>query len=77
MNTNTNQLQFTADLLNEHLNRTAYQVIDGKLTNESADIEVTFDGKEYTLTAKGEVIRFTNYVPVLLADDLLRYYIKH
>lgn len=77
MNTNTNQLQFTADLLNEHLNRTAYQVIDGKLTNDSADLEVTFDGNEYTLTAKGEVIRFRNFAPVQLGDHLLRYYTKH
>ena len=75
--TDTKQLQFTADILNEHLNRTAYQVIDGKLTNDSADFEVTFDGNEYTLTTKGEVIRFRNYVPVLLADDLLRDFIKH
>lgn len=74
---NTNQLQRTADLLNEHLNCTAYHVIDGKLTNESADLEVTFDGNEYTLTTNGEVIRFRNYFPVLLADDLLRDFIKH
>ena len=72
-----NKLQFTADLLNEHLNRTAYQVIDGKLTNDIGSIEVALDGNDYKLTSNGEVITFRNYAPIQLGDYLLRYYTKH